>query len=729
MAATYKTLYAVAGTGDGAGPAGGFIDVGGKLFGTTTYGGATGNGTIVELDPTTGALTQLYNFAGGSDGFFPQGDLVKVGTLLYGVTEYGGTNGNGTIFSYDPATGSETVLWNFSGGEGLDPICTLLPAGGNLYGTTLYGGANGTGTVFAFAPTAGTVTAIYSFGADGDAMNPTTGLVALGGTLYGTGTQGGALGQGAIYAVNPASGAESVVYSFGGGADGASPAAPLLAVNGLLFGTTEYGGASGEGTVFRFDPASAKESVLHSFSADTDGAYPASGLSYASGVFYGTTLTSGASGGGTVFSLASRGDTLTVLHAFGIGDGADASAAPLLLNGVLYGTTGYGGANAQGDVYSLSQAGDSFSVLHSFTGSTPVEDVGLNLLSSKIYALASNGGPAGLGAATSISTTSGRTVPLHAFTAAGGSVPFGSMTNDAGLLYGLSQFGGTAGCGGLGCGTIFKLDHKTGARTQVFAFPAGTDPVCGSGDFARAEGVLIGTTCSGGTNGYGTVFKLDPATGTHTILYNFAGGADGAYPFGSLIDVQGEIYGTTIAGGAHGAGTIFKISAHTSVETVLYSFSGSAESAGDGDASTPYSGLIDVGGMLYGTTFWGGAYGWGTVYAFNPATGKASILHSFNIGGADGTQPGSNLTYMNGLLYGMTVYGGGKGTGCDFNVCGTVVSVDPTSGEETILHAFTGGTDGGNPPYAPLVALGGVLYGTTGSAGAHGLGTVFSLAP
>jgi uncharacterized repeat protein (TIGR03803 family) len=415
--------------------------------------------------------------------------------------------------------------------------------------------------------------------------------------------------------------------------------------------------------------------------------------------------------------------SLTVLHGFGGADGEYPEAAPTLVGGTLYGTTVYGGANGQGAIYAVTLSSQTASVVHSFTGSTPVEGLGLTVLSNTLYAMPSNAGKAGVGEVVRIAPSTGAAKVITEFVQGSGAfVPGGDLTPVAGALVGVADFGGDAACGSLGCGSVFQINRVTGAQTQIYAFGPG-DGEYFVGDLLNVGGVLYGTSESGTTHNFGTVFKVDPTTGAESVIYSFAGGTDGAYPFAPLLDVGGTLYGTTSQGGAHGNGSIFKLNPTTDAETVVYSFGGT------GDGAQPYSGLIKIGGAFYGTTFAGGATGWGTVYRFDPATGKEVILHSFAANGSDGTQPGGNLISVNGLLYGTTVFGGKPGSGCDYNVCGTVFSINPTTGAEAIVHAFAGGVEGGNPPYTNLVAIGGVLYGSTGSAGAHGLGTVFSLKP
>ena len=199
------------------------------------------------------------------------------------------------------------------------------------------------------------------------------------------------------------------------------------------------------------------------------------------------------------------------------------------------------------------------------------------------------------------------------------------------------------------------------------------------------------------------------AKSTETVLYSFTGGADGGNPFAGLIkDASGNFYGTTVEGGAHGLGTVFKL-APDGTETALWSFTGA-------DGSYPEGGLImDASGNLYGTTSSGGADGDGTVFEV-ALNGAETVLHSFT-GGPDGKGPQAGLVMDNkGKLFGTTVFGGANGDG-------TVFKVTP-GGTETVLYSFAGKPDG----YAPsggLIRRNGNFYGTTAEGGTEGLGTVF----
>jgi uncharacterized repeat protein (TIGR03803 family) len=371
-----------------------------------------------------------------------------------------------------------------------------------------------------------------------------------------------------------------------------------------------------------------------------------------------------------------------VLYSFKGGhsdDGRDPHAGPLVkVEGTLYGTTVYGG----GPCHARCFGGTVFAI-----------------------------------------TTSGSETVLHNFEegAGDGKNPRAGVIDAGGTLYGTTVAGGTASCY---CGTVFKLT-LSGAETVLHSFtgePDGFGPEYG---LLNVNGTLYGTTANGGTNGDGTVFAIT-ASGAETVLHSFTGEPDGAQPKTSLINVNGTLYGTTFYGGENckgGCGTIFTITP-SGTETVLYRFKG-----GSGDGEFPsQEGLLDVNGLLYGTSKRGGTKNRGTVFSI-ATSGKETVLHSFGASG-DGIYPYGGLIEVKGMLYGTTSNGGTVSCGVRYgNVhgCGTAFSIT-TSGQETVLHSF-GAPKDGKYPYAGLINVNDTLYGTTTAGGAKDAGTVFSLSP
>jgi uncharacterized repeat protein (TIGR03803 family) len=319
-----SVVYSFTGVGDGIAPVGGLIDVGGKLYGTTSEGGAgsgcaMGCGTVFTMNPDGTSEKIIYNFEGGSDGATPVAGLVDVSGTFYGTTENGGittalcSQGCGTIFSID-SSGDENVIYKFAGGkDGAFPVSRLIALNGTLYGTTQYGGATtafcatGCGTLFRMS-TSGTKKVLYSFkysNASGDGAFPAAGPTAMSSQLYGTTMGGGKLGDGTVFKVNPSSGSERVLHSFdccASSTDGEYPFGHLTRLGGALYGTTRNGGTGNKGIIFRITPVG-EESVLYDFAGKPDGANPLAGLYLSGGTLYGTTSSGGARGEGSVFSF------------------------------------------------------------------------------------------------------------------------------------------------------------------------------------------------------------------------------------------------------------------------------------------------------------------------------------------------------------------------------------------------------------------------------------------
>lgn len=303
-----------------------------------------------------------------------------------------------------------------------------------------------------------------------------------------------------------------------------------------------------------------------------------------------------------------------------------------------------------------------------------------------------------------------------------GSQPsFGGLVNLGGVLYGMTETGGTSGDG-----TVFSIT-KSGAETVLHSFTSGADGVDPLGGLTKVAGTLYGVTSGGGANAAGMVFSITKP-GQEAILYSFSGGSDGSGPLATLTNVSGTLYGTTVSGGGSGCGgigcgTVFSITT-AGVEKVIYRF------AGGSDGAQPYAQLTNVGGELYGVTAFGGgcsasSNGCGTVFKVTKA-GAETVLHAFN-NSPDGLVPYGRLLNVGGVLYGTT-YQGGTGTACSSgNGCGTVFSITKT-GKETVLYNFTGGADGGFPA-GGLINVGGILYGTASQDGAHACGAIFSITP
>jgi uncharacterized repeat protein (TIGR03803 family) len=400
-------------------------------------------------------------------------------------------------------------------------------------------------------------------------------------------------------------------------------------------------------TVFVTTTRAATEKVLHSFCSESickDGLWPLyGGLTFdASGNLYGTTYDGGgAYNDGMAFELtpkAGGGWKEKVLHAFSGEDGNQPYGTLIFdTSGNLYGTTYYGGDYNEGTVFELTPeegGGWKETVLHSF----------------------SDDGTDGYN-------------PIA-----------GMVIDASGNLYGTTYYGGTGGaCSSVGCGMVFELTPKGNSGwTEKILHNFNNNGKDGFWPFAGlifdVSGNLYGTTESGGARGFGTVFELTrPACGSwkEKVLHSFTGN-DGYQPTGLIFDAFGNLYGTTKNGGAYVYyGTVFELTPKAGggwTEKTLHSFNYNGK-----DGINPYAGLIfDGDGNLYGTTLGGGAQSVGTVFEVTPQVGgrwTEKILHNFSNNSRDGYEPYAGLIIdASGNLYGTTYYGGAQGAGTVFEV-------------------------------------------------------------
>jgi uncharacterized repeat protein (TIGR03803 family) len=544
-------------------------------------------------------------------------------------------------------------------------------------------------------------------------FEPNGGLTAdAAGNLYGTTYQGGDHYYGAIYELSPNSQGgwkETLLYSFSGGADGNGPTGTVLFDGaGNLYGATVGGGGTDSGTIFKLTrQANGRwtERVIWNFHGE-DGFTPTGGLVFdLAGNLYGVTYSGGGvglricgqGGCGTVFRLTPQKSGLwsqTTLYRFqGLDDGANPTANLILdSKGNLFGSARYGGAsnyNYGGVVYEISPVAHGWreSVLYTFTGN---DDGG-------------NPGPI--------------------------------ISDGAGNFYGTTAAGGSnRECES--CGTIFELSPNAGGNwteNVIHSFNGrdGEDPQ--GALFLDQSGNLTGNTYTGGSNFWGTVFRLTPeANGkwSETVLWNFTGGVDGAKPyFGVTVGSGGQVIGTaTLGGGVNGNGTIFELTPGSGgfwKETTLNNFP-------DGSGSNPQSApILDSAGNLYGTNSSGGANGAGSLYQLVSAGNgrwQENIIYNFPAG-AEFTLNPSHLVFDSaGNIYGETEYGGARGFGTIFEL-----SPDGGSWVEKDVYTFAGGADGAYPQGGLIFDKAGSLYGTTQtggtspSCGRAGCGTVFKL--
>jgi uncharacterized repeat protein (TIGR03803 family) len=741
---TESVLYSFTGGSDGSNPyASVTLDATGNIYGTTRFGGLQNDGTVFELTPNGHggwAETVLHSFTNGPDGFVPLGVLsLDASGNVFGTTTYGGASGYGIAFELTPSSGSwtETILYSFTGGaDGGYPGSPVPDASGNLYVSTEIGGAgNGVVAEIAHSGAVWIETVLYQFAGGSDGAEPIDLIFDKSGNLFGTTFVGGT--GSSCYSPNQGCGTvfelkvfgaiwhKTTIYNFTNSQPTGVGIYPFLGTfddAGNLYGETNQGGShnycnNGCGSVFKLSPNQSGgwvETTLFNLDGRSAGYYPAGNVVLgARGQIYGSAEIGGSTGlNGTVFALSpsSGGEwNSTTLYSFPYGDGASPFTS-LISDGQgnFYGTTSFGGAFDLGAVFKLTPVAPGAwkeTLLYSFPSGrlTGVNGVSPSSLifdgAGNLYGTASFAGPQEFGSVFKLSpSANGAWTEKNLYNFSASRYPMGALVLDkSGNLYGTTNQGGANGFG-----ELFKLSPGAGGawtETVIHTFqgyPAdGANPAAAL--ISDSTGNLYGTTeqggssanCKGGAGklvGCGTVFKLSNSAGvwTESLLYSFTGlSSDGQNPVASLLfDGVGNLYGTTLAGGVNGkcpssngstCGTVFELSPGNGDlwnEKVLYEFTNSA-----GDGGAPLAALIfDQKGNLYGTTSLGNACpnsGCGTVFELSPmpdGSWAETILYDFN-SGFDAHYPAASLIFdAAGNLFGTTAAGGLAGTGTVFEI-------------------------------------------------------------
>jgi len=581
-AGVVTTLFSFLGDTNGGAPTVGLtLGPDGNLYGMTSFGGTFGEGTIFKLT-TVGALTTIYSFQSG-DGSGRQSQLTlgKDGNL-YGVSSDGGSADLGTVFRVT-TSGAFTNLVSFNSTNGSSPQGVLaVGPGGQLYGTTLQGGSGNFGTIFKMT-TSGTLTTLVNFTSAATGEPQAGLLLASDGNFYGC-------SSGTVFKMTPTSVVSTLAFLIP--VAGQAPEAGLtLGPDGNFYGTTRNGGTNSLGTIFRMSLDGTFTS-LFSFS-NTNGAAPQGALTVGpDGNFYGTTTLGGTSGSGTIFRCSTNG-AATLLASFNGTNGANPQCQLVMdANGNFYGTAPEGGPNSLGALFRVNANG-SLTTLVLFNGTNGANPTdGLTVGPDGIfYGTASEKGGGQLAGTVFKVTANGTLTTIASFNSTNGAIPLGGVVQgNGGIFYGTTAFGGT---NQFGPGNIFKVTTN-GVLTPLhfLAFAEGSEP--STKMIFGPDGNLYGTALFGGSttndptdNGSGTVFRITTnGVFTPLLVFQHTNGANPQAPL--ILGPDGNLYGTTANGGSGGGGTIFRIVLTPKINSVIKAADASITLSGIGPSATAY---------------------------------------------------------------------------------------------------------------------------------------------
>jgi len=484
-----------------------------------------------------------------------------------------------------------------------------------------------------------------------------------------------------------------------------------------LWGTQPYGGEPGAGLVYEIDLNGNQMSDIHAFGKYEGFNSRHEVLMADNNKLYGIAQGGFGQFGSLLYEYDPETGEYNIIHDFFDPDqwiGLSASAGYLMQasDGLLYGLIQNGGPNQEGQLFSYDPATGHFDYLANFdamtTGSNPV-GVLTEASDGKLYGVASEGGVCNYGTIFSYDIQSGVLSQEICFDWNEGADPVdGMVLASNGLLYGMTNAGG-----GSGDGVIYSFEPGTGIYTLLHEFNTAAH---GGKPYGRlyeaSDGDLYGMASTGGLNGDGILFKYDPDIDLFGLRISFDG-ADGASPYGSLVEYDGFLYGMTTEGGVNNEGMLFRYDKVANQTTKLADF------YGDDYGDYPYGSLtLGQDGVLYGQTYSGGAYNYGVMFKYN--TNTMSFIKCFDFGQSDeGSKNVSSLLLASdGWVYGTT-WEGGQYNG------GTIYRINPANREFQHLYDFDIYSYGGNPMTGLIQAEDGYLYGTTPNGGTVNAGILY----
>lgn len=685
-----------------------------QIWGVSPTGGSESSGSVFNFyDNGTGFL-QKSQFTSSTDGKKPQSSvLLSQNGKYYGITSSGGNNNAGTIFQYDHETGFE-VLHHLnppidgSGSKG--DLIEVAP--GEFIGTTQTSGHYGSGTIFKFSLNQGFSVLHHFQSSQGGA--PSGGLVYDSQTnnIYGACSSGGSAGSGVVFLLNLSQNQYSVIHNFAGSSGGSYPqGGVVLASDGMLYGTTQYGGSNNQGSIFKLNPQTNAFEIIYSLNSVTgDGRYPFSKLIEAEeGVLAGTCNEGGTSGNGTVFKISTTGEftRLRSLSASSTG-GYPKAGLSLADEGLMYGVTEFGGSQGFGTIFTIDLDGTFTKVKdlqYANHGSNTIAPLTYDSNENAMIGTSSSGGANSLGSLFSLSLSNHGILKLHDFSMPKtGSKPT-SIFRQENTLYGITENGGT-----FNAGVFYKID-LAGNREVLHHFNPDEDGQNPNGNlFKDMDGSYYGTTRFGGQNNSGTIFKVS-TTGNFEVLHHFASSAQ--FPYGGVIKhSNGSLYGTLSTGGMYGDGILYEVNEDGEFSTLHDFFSyfdgGNIESTLTEDED----------GNLYGIASSGGDYNGGSLFKYHIDSQYLEVVHHFNPYDEGGTPSGQLLLHSDGSLYGTAGENGALGGGALFKY-------HPDTGIE-ILHSFNPSTDGADSGGHLVEGETGKIYGFNTTGGEEYAGTCFA---
>ncbi len=703
------------------------IDAQTKLWCTLPNSGNTQSGVVYEIGLDGNDLNVIHDFP-KFNGERPRGKLLYADNgKFYGISEGGfGTFGS-IIYEYDPQTDVFTIIHDFFDPETSHSLSASLGSliqhsNGKIYGLTQSGGIHYDGQLFEYDIQSNIFSVKVDFESVGKGEIPLGILTeASDGKLYGVTYEGGNHGFGVLYVYDPATNIFAVLKNFDGLNIGSNPHdCPLQASNGKLYGMTRTGGVSDLGVIYEYDIGTNTITKKHDFDGIATGTGPEAKFCQASnGLLYAMTFQGGVNDMGVLFEYDIISGTVTKkLDFHGTNGRLPGGSFIEYSDGLLYGMTANGGISDRGMLFRYDPANGNITKLMDF-----YDEFGEVLYSTltvgpdeNLFAVTYWGGiyPTG-GVLFEYNPVNGIYTKRFDFRyAPGGGTPYSDLMKATdGMIYGTTYTGGD-----LFAGTIYRIDPDDQTFENVYNFDYfnnGGSPI--GGLIQASNGQLYGMA-GGGANFDGVIYVFDPVSLSLTVLQHFDELNSGKDPRGNLLQASnGKMYGMTMKGGTNQDGVLFEYDIATSTFTKLFDFLDVTS------GKEPQGSLMQAtNGKLYGLTSDGGSFGNGVLFEYNPMTYEYIVKVHFDDLNKGGYPVGTLLEFGDNQLYGLTASGG-------INSMGVIFVYDAESETFSKLFNFNGAATGMVPVSTLMAASNNKIYGTTQLGGMYNNGVAFEYDP
>ncbi len=676
-----------------------------ELWGITSEGGQNNSGSIFKFNTETNTHTIVHNF-NKCDGIPPIENLIRTSSgRLIGTTKIGGVNGIGTISEYFPTSNTFSILYSFDYSSGTEPNGKLIETPNRiLFGVTKYGGVENSGTFFSFDLNTNQYNKLADFQSIINGKYPNGGLVLDGDFIYGTTDLGGLVNFGGIFKYQISSQALASSYFFNSDYNGYYPNNLMKTINGKFFGNTGKGGFFNDGFIFEYIPIT--NSIVNKISLPgnfTQNPVFGTFLEHSDGKLYGLRRSGGEGGRPVVFSYDPQTNEYLIKKDFynlAFENYVLHTGFNVGTDGLFYGISGKTVFKYDPNLNDLQ----FYTVFNNYTNDR------------KLLGFFSNGKFLGVNNEFNKSELIEYDTQLNVFTnktefgkAINGSYPYTNLFKSKdGKFYGVTSSGGQNGFG-----TLFSIDPKTSIFQKEYEFTSQSEAPFG-GLIETNLGIFLGTTFSGGNNYSGSIFEYNQEQKNSITKYSFVQPAN-YYPYSGLIQYNSNHFYGIANGGANNNGVIFKYD----LSTNQYENKASFLSRTTGSWLYDPTLIATKNGRIFGQTGQGPNGYLGTIFEYD--IGQNEIINKINFINSQDYGYGESLGLMeanNGLLYGANENGGNSNLGALFEY-------NPQTNIYTKKIDFTGTGNGSKPITKLLQTHDGTIYGHTSKGGSYDFGTIF----